>query len=192
MDERRQVLIQLLRDSNEEVRKSAAQALERLEGLDNLAVLIEKYRDGDKAMKMKVIYAMAKLRAEDSFLILIHALSSPEEDVRAAAVRVLGEIGEIKTIQAIINMLNDSSVTIQTLAVEALGNFRQTEIKLAPRLLPILEHENKYLVMAVINALGKLNAGDSMQSIIKLTKHQDPDIRRAAAEVLGKLTGVAL
>ena len=40
MADRRQVLIALLRDENDEVRQSAALALERLEGLGNLPALV--------------------------------------------------------------------------------------------------------------------------------------------------------
>ena len=48
MEQRRKALIRLLRDDSEDVRASAAAALERLEGLSNLAALTERYRSGDK------------------------------------------------------------------------------------------------------------------------------------------------
>lgn len=187
MDDRRKVLIRLLKDTSEEVRRSAAEALERLEGLANLPTLLEKYRTGDKVMKLKVIYALGKLRAENCFPLLIHALSHPEDDVRAAAIRVLGEIGDSRTLQPLVNMLHDPSLTIQTLAVEALANFPNRNLAL--HLLPLLDRENKYLVMATLHTLGKLNALEAMEKIISLTGHQDPDIRRVAAEVLGQLEG---
>mgnify|MGYP000415725567 CR=1 FL=1 len=187
MEDRRKVLIQLLRDPHEEVRRSAAEALERLEGLQNLNALIEKYRAGDKVMKLRVIYALGKLRADNCLPLLIHALTSEEEDLKSAAIRVLGELGDVRTLQALVAGLNDPSLTIQTLTVEALANFRHKH--LVPLLIPILERENKYLVMAALNTLAKLNAVNALDAIIRLTSHSDPDIRRTAAEVLGEIEG---
>ena len=54
---------------------------------------------------------------------------------------------------------------------------------------PILSRENKYLVMAALATLGKLNAANAIEAIIPLTRHPDHDIRRTAAEVLGEIEG---
>jgi HEAT repeat protein len=185
MEDRRKVLINLLRDSDEKVRRSAAEALERLDGLQNLSTLLDKYRTGDKVMKLRVIYAMGKLRADSCLPMLIHAMTSEEEDLKAAAIRVLGELGDVRTLQSLVAGLNDPSLTIQTLTVEALANFRHKH--LVPLLLPILQRENKYLVIATLNTLAKLNAANALEHIIPLTRHSDPDIRRTAAEVLGEI-----
>lgn len=187
MDERRKVLIKLLRDPNEDVRRSAAEALERLEGMDNLETLIEKYRNGDRVMKLRVLYALGKLRTDGCLPVLIHALSSENEDLRAAAIRVLGELGDTRTLQPLVNMLNDPSMTIQTLTVEALANFRHPS--LVPIILPILQRENKYLVMSTLNTLGALNAVEAVERIIEITGHDDPDVRKTAAEILGEIEG---
>jgi HEAT repeat protein len=185
MEERRKVLIQLLRDPHEEVRRSAAEALERLEGLQNLDTLIQKYRSGDRVMKLRVIYALGKLRADTCLPVLIHALASEEEELRAAAIRVLGELGDARTLQALVAGLNDPSLTIQTLTVEALANFHHQQ--LVPLIVPILERENKYLVMAALHTLAKLNAAGALEAIIRLTGHGDADIRKTAAAVLGEI-----
>ncbi len=187
MEQRRKALIRLLRDESEAVRKSAAEALERLDGLQNMESLTEKYRSGDKVMKLKVIYAMAKLRADDCLPILIHALSNEEEDIKAAAVRVLGELGDNRTLQPLVKLLDDSSLTIQTLTVEALANFRHDN--LAPLLLPLLQRDNKYLVIAALNTLGSLNAFEALDQIVLLTESEDQEVRRTAAEVLGEIEG---
>lgn len=187
MEDRRKVLINLLRDSDEKVRRSAAEALERLEGLQNLDTLLAKYKTGDKVMKLRVIYALGKLRADACLPMLIHALASEEEDLKAAAVRVLGELGDVRTLQALVGGLNDPSLTIQTLTVEALANFRHKH--LVPLIIPILSRDNKYLVMAALTTLGKLNAANAIDAIIPLTRHPDHDIRRTAAEVLGEIEG---
>jgi HEAT repeat protein len=187
MEDRRKALINLLKDPREEVRRSAAEALERLEGLSNFTSLVEKYRTADKPTRLKVIYAFGKIRADGCLPILIHALRSDDEDTRAAAVRVLGEIADPKSLQPLIALLKDPSPTIQTLVVESLAGFRHQGI--APHLLPLIQHENKHMVIAALNTLGALNATEAIGPIIALTTHRDPDIRKTAAEVLGRIEG---
>jgi len=187
MEDRKKVLIKLLRDSSEDVRRSAAEALERLEGLANLDSLIARYRTGDKVVKLKVIYALGKLRSEACLPVIIHALSSEDEDLRSAAVRMLGEMGDPRGLQPLLNLLHDESLTIQTLVVEALANFPRHN--LVAHLLPVLDRENKHLVMSALRTLSALNAVEALDRIIELTRHDDPEVRKTAAIVLGEIEG---
>jgi HEAT repeat protein len=186
LDARRLGLIRLLKDENEEVRQMAASALERLDGMSNLPLILEHYKKGDKAIRLRSIYALGKLGTEECMPPLIHALDNDkEEDVRAAAIRVLAEIKDPKTLPALILRLSDPSNTIQTMVAQALGNFRHRN--LSHHLIPLLKRENKYLVMATLESLGKINAGDAVEEIIKLLDHTDPDVRKIAAKVLGEI-----
>ncbi len=184
-DPRRKALLRLLKDPDEEVRKMAAQALERLDGMSNLPTLLKKYRTGDKATRLKAIYALGKLGTDECLPALIHALEDDDEDIRAASIRVLGELREPKTLPALILKLNDPSITIQTMAAEALGNFPNRN--LAKHLIPLLKRENKYLVISALESLAKLNAQEAIDPITELTSHPDPDVRKTAAKVLGEI-----
>ena len=55
--------------------------------------------------------------------------------------------------------------------------------------MPVLDRDNKYLVMAALDTLGALNAIEAMEKIILLAAHEDPDIRKKAAEVMGEIEG---
>lgn len=186
LDARRQALIRLLKDENEEVRQMAASALERLDGMSNLPVILQHYKKGEKTMRLRSIYALGKLGTDECMPALIHALDNDtEEDIRAAAIRVLAEIKDPKTLPALIMRLSDPSTTIQTMVAEALGNFRHKN--LAQHLTPLLKRENKYLVMAALQSLGKINASEAVEGIIQLLDHPDPDVRKTAAKVLGEI-----
>jgi HEAT repeat protein len=187
MDPRRELLVQMLKDPDEEVRQNAADALEHLEGLANFEALLEHYRSGDKVKRLRAIYAFGKLNAEECLPPLIHALEEEAEDIRAAAVRVLGETANPQVLPALVLRLQDPSLTIQTMAVEALGNFRS--IQIIPRLIPLLQRDNKYLVIATLLTLAKLNAREALDTILILARNQDPDIRKTAAKVLGQIQG---
>jgi len=185
-DARRQALIRLLKDPDEAVRTMAASALERLDGMSNLPAILHLYKTGDKPLRLRAIYALGKLGTEECLPPLIHALDNDqEEDVRAAAIRVLGELKNPRTLPALILRLNDPSVTIQTMVAEALGNFRHRN--LSRHLLPLLKRDNKYLVMAALESLGKINAGDALNDILKLLEHPEAEVRKIAAKVLGEL-----
>ena len=66
-----------------------------------------------------------------------------------------------------------------------LGNFQDR--KLIPHLIPLLRRENKYLVIAVLESLAKLNAREAIPEIIKLLEHPAPEVRKEAARVLGEI-----
>lgn len=185
-DARRRALIRLLKDPDEEVRRMAASALERLDGMNNLPMILDRYKRGDKVTRLRAIYALGKLGSDECLPALIHALDNDqEEDVRATAIRVLAELKDLRTLPALILRLNDPSPTIQTMIAEALGNFRHK--KLAGHLIPLLRRENKYLVIAVLESLGKINAVEAMEEILKLMNHPAPEVRKTAAKVLGEL-----
>jgi len=185
-DARRRALIRLLKDPEEEVRRMAASALERLDGMNNLPMILERYKRGDKVTRLRAIYALGKLGTDECLPALIHALDNDlEEDVRATAIRVLAELKDLRTLPALVLRLNDPSPTIQTMIAEALGNFRHKN--LAQRLIPLLRKENKYLVIAAMESLGRMNAVEAMEEIIKLMNHPAPEVRKTAAKVLGEL-----
>jgi len=71
------------------------------------------------------------------------------------------------------------------MTAEVLGNFQDK--KLIPHLIPLLGRENKYLVIAVLESLAKLNAREAISEIIKLLEHPSPEVRRTAAKVLGEI-----
>jgi len=176
-DARRQGLVRLLKDPDEEVRQMAASALERLDGMTNLPTIFERYKKGDKATRLRAIYALGKLGNEECLPVLIHALENDnEEDVRAAAIRVLADLKAPHSLPALIMRLNDPSLTIQTMITQALGNFRHKN--LPHHLLPLLKRENKYLVIAALESLGKINAKEALDEIIKLLDHSSPEVRR--------------
>jgi len=183
-DSRREHLIRLLKDPNEEVRQTAASSLERLDGMNNLPAILLRYKKGDKETRLKAIYALGKLGTEECLPALIHSLDHKEEEIQAAAIRMLGELKNEKTLPVLIRKLNDPSLTIQTMVAQVLGNFRRRD--LARHLTPLLKRENKYLVMAAMESLGKLNAPEAINDIIKLLDHSDPVVRKTAAKVLGE------
>src|SRR3990170_3762012 len=72
MDKRKEILVKTLKDSDENIRKLAAEKLE----------------------KLRAVYALGRLKGQKVIQLLLKAIKDPIEDVRAAAIRVLGKMGD--------------------------------------------------------------------------------------------------
>ena len=62
LEQRRNLLIELLNDSEEEVRTAAAAALERLESFQDLAQIVEDLSSDKRGQRVKAIFAMEYVR----------------------------------------------------------------------------------------------------------------------------------
>ena len=58
LEQRRNLLIELLNDSEEEVRTAAAAALERLESFQDLSKIVEELASDKRGQRVKAIFAM--------------------------------------------------------------------------------------------------------------------------------------
>ena len=82
LEQRRNLLIELLNDSEEEVRVAAAAALECLESLQGLQQIIQELKSDKRGQRVKAIIAMEKVKSMDVFPHLIGLLKDPDADIR--------------------------------------------------------------------------------------------------------------
>ena len=78
-----------------------------------------------------------------------------------------------------------TALAVRQAEQEALGNFSDPE--LAPVLVKALDTDNKYLLISVIEALGRIGAGQAEEPLLKLLNHAEAEVRRAVALALGAL-----
>src|SRR3972149_8149353 len=140
MNKRKEILIAALKDADADVRKAAAEALEKLEARERLDALAKKIESGQMIEKVKVIYALSDLRGPRVAAILSAALKDPSEDVRAAAARALGAMGDATVLQSLVEALKDASPIVVRAVVEAFSNFRDPRL-LGP-LVQTLQHQD--------------------------------------------------
>src|SRR3990172_1923523 len=144
MNKRKEILLAALKDADADVRKAAAEAMERLEARERLDALAKKVESGPMLEKVKGIYALSDLRGRRVAAILSAALKDPSEDVRAAAARALGAMGDATVLQSLVESLKDESPIVVRAVVEALLNFRDPRL-LGP-LVQVLKHQDSGVV----------------------------------------------
>ena len=89
LEQRRDLFIELLNDSEEEVRIAAAAALERLESFQYLLQIIENLKSDKRGQRVKAIFAMENVKSADVFPHLIDLLKDPDPEIRVAVIQVL-------------------------------------------------------------------------------------------------------
>lgn len=183
MDRRKEVLIDALKEADEEVRKSAAWALEKLQARDRLEELLKKLSAGAMLEKIRVIYALSDLRGPQIAGALTGALKDTSDDVRAAAARALGSLGDHSTLQALVEALKDDNEIVVRAAVESLSGFRDQRL-LGP-LVHALKHKDPGVVERALEAVSMIGDKRAEDALVHFAKNGNQRMRSIALRGLG-------
>lgn len=184
-DARRMLLVSMLNDPNQGVRKCAAMGLEKLEALEAFDGLLERVRSGTPSERVDAVYALAKVPDDRALRALTGLLKHADEDVRAAAARALEEIIDPRTTKYLVEALEDESYTVREIAVETLAKLKDR--KVTPFLITQLGALREDYLEKVITALGELGDARAEPPLTKFTRHKNPKLRGFAAIALGSL-----
>lgn len=182
---RREALVALLSDPVEDVRVAAAESLEYLEGIGNLAEVLNTLKKGDLGTKIKALYALGKIGGEEVLPALLYCAARPEEDIRSVAVEILGRLAFPRALPLLLERLEDQSAAVKAKAIAALGNYRDPS--LVAKLVPFLEAGDGLLDAEAITALSRLGKSNLEAKFMELLRSPHPQTREAAALALGKL-----
>jgi HEAT repeat protein len=120
---------------------------------------------------------------------LIELLNSPEEGVKNAVVITLAEIPEEPIIDILIGIVTNTkeTVAVRKSSANALGKIGSN--RATDSLVGVLSDASCPLVVAVIEALGKIKDKTSIQPLIKLLddKTKPAEIHRAIIDILGEI-----
>jgi hypothetical protein len=117
---------------------------------------------------------------------LVKALDHYDPAVRAAAARVVGRLKVTDAADVLMKAINDSSADVRYASMRALGALRDTRATaaLTEQLAFYRKGEGAW---AALDALAHLAQPSSAALFKERLKDKDPDMRRAAAEGLGRL-----
>ncbi|AGA92417.1 HEAT repeat-containing protein (plasmid) [Thioflavicoccus mobilis 8321] len=146
-------LITALRDEEETVRASAADALGEI-GLPAVPALITALRDEEWEVRERAAEALEKIgpAASQAIPALITALRDEEDTVRASAADALGEIG-LPAVPALITALRDEEGEVRAFATRALGEIGTPAV---PDLITAYHDEEAAVRASAAIALGKI------------------------------------
>ncbi|HIJ95131.1 MAG TPA: HEAT repeat domain-containing protein [Desulfuromonadales bacterium] len=173
----------LLKDSVAGVQIAAAQAIERLEGLNSTGEILAVLKNGDMGARIGAIYALGEIGGDKVLSPLIYCAGRPEVDIRSAAVDVLGRLALPAALPVLIERLEDIHTAVQARAITAIGNFRVGPDVLQ-RLRTFLDASNGSLEAEAALSLARLKDVVSVDRIILLLGSEHASTRQAAATAL--------
>jgi HEAT repeat protein len=152
--------------------------------------LLKAIDDEHQRVRVEAIYTLGTVArpplANEPAARLVKALDHYDPIIRAAAARVIGRL-EVKIAgDALVNAMNDSNPQVRYAAMRALGDIREI------RAVTALTEQYKYYskgegAWAALDALARLGHASSVPLFRSRLGDRDENLRRAAAEGLGRL-----
>jgi cyclophilin family peptidyl-prolyl cis-trans isomerase/HEAT repeat protein len=139
----------------------------------------------------RAIEAEADLRVPDSALLL-ERLSSGDAPERVRAARAIGRIQSPAYIEGLAGALADERTEVRVAALFALGQLglfqdRPVDPRAAEAVRPMLRGDDPEVLVAALDAMGKLSGTEVAPAISGFLVHENPDVRAEAAYALFRL-----
>lgn len=203
-----------LRDSNPEVRKRAALALDRLGKLERpfqelasddelvaeeararlVAVgraglserLVRHLGDENPRVRARVAALLGPVGDRAHAAELVKTLADPLPEVRLAAMAALGDLGAPQTAEALLPFLAQGESRERTAAADALVRFPAEELgRLLEPLRPLCTSESDELRHAVTRVIGVIPGDDATSQLADFLRDGSADVRHEALRALG-------
>jgi HEAT repeat protein len=179
-------VIKLLKDSDGDVRKAAADALGgSLNVTEAIPQLMELLKDSDRGVRCSAAKTIGDLKATEAIPQLVELLKDNDAGVRCYAVGALVRLGVKEAIPQLMELLKDNDADVRNSATYAMGNLKATEA--IPQLVELLKDNDAGVRKAATYALGLLKATEAIPQLMELLKDSDRRIRCSAALTLGNL-----
>ncbi len=197
------VFLELLQDENLDIRRTIAEALKNATEQESdirlktiVPELLQAVNDPDLDVFLAVTGALGNLGSTDAILGLVRALKNPDECVRARAAMGLGNLGSTEAIPDLCQALKEQDALVRDCAAGALDDINRrvvtnSRVQTTPIQELIWEIANPFGASVderVINILEEVNTfPEAVPYLIKALEDPEKDLRRDAAEVLGKM-----
>jgi HEAT repeat protein len=210
-------LIGTLKDSEGNVRLNAALALGQISAPRAVEPLIEALNDSDARVRAVAAWASGEIKDPRMVKPLIAMLKDTDANVRMSAARSLGEIKDPRAIEPLIETFKDTEANVRTNATWGLGQIKSTDavahlivalqetdaqvqqsaaaalVMIGPTavepLIASLKDKDSQFQQRIVATLVSMGASAD-EPLVAALNATDPDVRRIAADVLGKAGGV--
>lgn len=145
-------------------------------------------QDADPRIRSAAVTGMIRYGGLDGVLVAAEALKAlidnRDEVMRLHAAKVLGAIGVKNFYQPVLQLMGDSSSRVRRAAVTAAGQLKSAEFVI-PLIYRTQSHETAREATEALTAFG----ASIVATLAKVlaNPHEDPNIRRAVARVLGRV-----
>lgn len=182
------ILVSLLNDENEMVRREAAISLAYKGsdvGLDILASII---KNGDGEGRAQIFDAIRNISSEKVNELLVEGLTSEDHLCMCGAVRTIGLMGKKEFLETVIKLLKDEEKEVRREAVNALGRLGD-RAALMPLLSALYDLEGFYdLRREIVAAIKMIDTEETVEILLnRLSDKEDKTNHWIAIEALSDL-----
>ncbi len=181
----RAALLQMLNDSDSQVRSAAAGELGRMErDASTIARLLEVAgRDTSFAVRQSALVSAGRLKPDKAVEILkpFLRMDSPHQQMRAAAIQAMELAGDNAAFPTVLELSHDTEDRVRQSALSALGNLGKSNDTVRDRLIQALQDPDKTDRIIAISALRQRRDIAAIGPLEKLVQNEGlPNIVRAA------------
>ncbi len=181
-----------LSDSSREVRRAAVEALAEVRSVSTVASIAFALGDEEREVRAVAIAALGRVRAPDGSSpgvphLVALVQRSNEAELVAAAIRALGEAQDLHVLPVLRPLTRSAAPFVAVSAVEALAQLAGT--RRVDVLLDGLSHVDAEVVKATLLALSETSDPRVVAHVGACLDNDAWDVRRLAADLLGRLSG---
>lgn len=185
----RQHLAQLLKDEDDQVRRSAVRGIAALGGDDVVHLLSLACTDEIADVRLAAVAALGETARQDAVDPLLLALADTDLWVRCAALRSLGTLGSLTALPAIRQVLAEDNELVVIAALEALGQFSP---ELSRELIRMAtQSKNDDVVRVALDILVGWDDPWLDDHVEHLLMHRSWNVRIAAVQIIAHFRGPA-
>ncbi len=184
------VLELALAHDNPRVRRAAIEALSHSRRSTAAEAVAFALSDEEQEVRLAAVRALGRLGCTDP-LVRLAAAAGADPVVLAAALRVLGEVDADLAVDTAGPLVRDPGAAVACAAVEVLGRLAPAcsargTVACERAMLTALEHPDTQVVKLALSLLGARPLQDAFSRVAGCLDHRSWEVRRAAAERLGR------
>ncbi len=149
-----QPLLGLLKEPDEDIRKTVLRTLAELKGPGISEVLAEQMSDGNLEYRKEIIKTLSAIGDKRAVESLLVCSNDADNGIQCAAIEALGKLKVDAAYQQILTFVESGVPETLGSGITALGKYQKAEA--LPAILKYKDHENQYIRMAVYIALGDI------------------------------------
>jgi HEAT repeat protein/beta-lactamase regulating signal transducer with metallopeptidase domain len=180
-----QALMDALKDSDAEVRKSAMQALSRFRSPAAFDAFVVGLKDQDPEVRQQAAFALSQLRDDRATDALIGALKDENAEVRQQAAFALSQLRVARAVPALVVALKDVDDDVREQALFALSQIRDASA--VPALIGALSDAKPNVREKAAFALSQIGDRAAVPGLIAALKDKEPSVREQAAFALSQI-----
>ncbi len=180
-----QALMEALKDSDVEVRKSAMHALSRFRSPAAFDAFVVGLKDKEPEVRQQAAFALSQLRDDRATDALIGALKDENAEVRQQAAFALSQLRVAKAVPALVAALKDVDDDVREQALFALSQIR--DVSAVPALIGALSDSKPNVREQAAAALSQIGDRAAVPALIAALKDKEPSVREQAAFALSQI-----